>query len=544
MGEAKDKLAPWCRAHGKEGLLTLYDESNSQSAEEAAYSSAEKRKWRCPVCKIAWTGSTNKMNRLSLGTYNVIKKRPEKTFCPYCKGERVSPGYSLLSEKPWTGEFWDAERNGESVETLKRYLPGTHKKFFFRCGACGYSFPKPICPKDIDGKLCCPECGDGRSREVTERSCLASRFPQIAEELMDELNEGLNGWNIRPSYQKSPLWFRCPEGHLYQAWVYNRTGRGDGCPRCGRRKRTSFMEQAIFYYLKKCGRNVQNNQMDWGNSIDVLLRERRIAVEYNSLYYHMRVRDEQAALERSLDKYQRLSQHCRVFVVTEWEREAEALAELGSPLILPILVPVYAYKKKTLSDYNQKISELLRLVFPDSESYPRVDIQQDELEILAQYVSGAVAHSFQNQCPQLATDWDWRRNGTLAPNMFAPNVPYKFYWICRSCGRSYRMSMANRQKVNPDTCPFCCRQRRYPSPLLGECYPGLRSFWNPSLNELPFEEVFVASERTGIFNGPEGQIVPIRVCNVSNWLREHPNRCPEEYIQLQIKRQEKKRRKS
>ena len=381
-----------------------------------------------------------------------------------------------------------------------------------------------------------------RSREATEHSCLASRFPQIAKELVDELNEDLNGWNIRPNYREGRLWFCCPKGHLYRAWVHNRTGRGDGCSQCSQRKRTSFMEQAIFFYLKKCSRGVQNNQIHQGDSIDVLIEEIKTVVEYNSLYYHMRVRDEweAEALERSLDKYQRLSRYYRIFVVTEWEREAEALDEIDSPLICPILVPVYAYTKKTLSVYNQKILELLRQVFPNGESYPRVDIQRDELEILAQYVSGSVEHSFQDQHPQLAKDWDWQRNGTLMPNMFAPNVPYKFYWVCRSCGRSYQMSMSNRQKVNPDTCPFCCRKSNYPSPLLGECYPRLRRFWNQNLNEFPFDEVFVASERMGIFNGPEGQIVPIRVCNVSDWLRKHPDRCPEEYLHLQIKRQEKK----
>lgn len=377
---------------------------------------------------------------------------------------------------------------------------------------------------------------------MTERNCLASRFPQIAKELVDGLNEGLNGRNIRPSYGKRPLWFCCREGHLYEAWVYNRTGRGDGCPMCGRRKKTSFMEQAIFYYLKKCGYNIQNNQEDRGNSIDVLLRKMQVVVEYNSRYYHMRVWQKQEAevLERALDKYQQLSRYYRVFVVTEWKEEADALAGLKSPPIFPILVPVYNYAKKTLAAYDQKIQELLRMVFPDRESYPGVDIQRDELEILAQYVSSAIEHSFQDRYPQLAKDWDWQRNGTLAPNMFAPSTQHKFYWICRNCGRSYRMSMNNRQKVNPDACPFCCRKSRYPSSLLQECYPGLENFWNQSLNEIPFDEVLVASERTGIFNGPDGQIVPVRICNISNWLWRHPDRRPEEYLRLQIERQKKK----
>jgi rubrerythrin len=293
-----ENFAAWCKANGKEKLLALYDKNNSTPAEKAAFSSATMRKWHCPVCGMSWTASTNKMNRRLLSHYNVIKKRPEETYCPYCAGARVSPYYSLLTERPWIREFWDEERNGQPVEVLENEKPNTHKKFFFRCKKCGYSFPKPIAPRDIDEALHCPECGDGKSREVTDRNCLAALFPQIAKELADDLNEDITGWNIRPSYQERPLWFRCPDhNHLYQAWVYNRTGRGDGCPLCSRRKKTSFMEQAIFYYIKKCARDVRNNQTDRGSSIDIILHDKQIKVEYNSLYYHKQVRYGQEGIE-------------------------------------------------------------------------------------------------------------------------------------------------------------------------------------------------------------------------------------------------------
>ena len=535
-----ENFAAWCKANGKEKLLALYDKNNSTPAEKAAFSSATMRKWHCPVCGISWTASTNKMNRRLLSHYNVIKKRPEETYCPYCAGARVSPYYSLLTERPWIREFWDEERNGQPVEVLENEKPNTHKKFFFRCKKCGYSFPKPIAPRDIDEALHCPECGDGKSREVTDRNCLAALFPQIAKELADDLNEDITGWNIRPSYQERPLWFRCPDhNHLYQAWVYNRTGRGDGCPLCSRRKKTSFMEQAIFYYIKKCARDVRNNQTDRGSSIDIILHDKQIKVEYNSLYYHKQVRYGQEGIERSLNKYRELSRYARVFVVTEWEEEAKMLAGENSPLICPILVPVYIYSKKIFSLYNQKILELLQLIFPDKENYPSIDIQRDELEILAQYVNSAIENSFQKKYPQLAKDWDWNRNGTLAPNMFAPNTAYKFHWICRTCGRSYQMSMLNRQKVNPDTCPYCCRKSHFPSPLLAKCYPELKLFWNQNLNQLSFDDVAVASEQIGIFNLLDGELIPVRICNLSNWLWKHPDRRPEEYLKIQIERQKK-----
>ena len=540
MGKVKYRFAEWCRANGKEKLLNLYSDCNDQSAEEAAFSSAALRKWSCPVCGMTWLGETNKMNRLTPGYYNVIKKRPEETYCPYCKGSSVSPYYSMTTERPWTVKFWDEERNGKSAEALKNEPPNSHKKFFFKCKLCGYPFPKPICPRDIKEELQCPECGDGRSRETTERNCLATLFPQIAQELVDEANEGITGWNIRPSYHDRPLWFCCSRGHIYKSWVYNRTLRGDGCPICGKRKKTSFMEQSIFFYIKKMVRDVWSNQIYQGTSIDIFLQRKRIAVEYNSVHYHNKVRNKSEALEQSLAKYRLLSKYNKVFVVTEWEEEAKILEAEKSQLIIPIAVPIFIYSKKVFSVYNEKILELLKQMFPNRDSYPNIDIQRDELNILAQYIKAPVKRSFQEQYPNLAKDWDWDRNGTLMPNMFAASGDYKFYWICRKCGKSYRMSMTNRRKVNPETCPFCARSSRFPSPLLSECYPQLRFFWNNNLNTISFDDVSVASEKFAIFNLPNGEILSIKICNITYWLMNHPDRNPEEYLQHQLMRIEKR----
>lgn len=543
MGKVQESFAAWCRRNGREKLLELYDEAaNETSAGEISFSSAVPRNWRCPDCGMSWRGSPNKMNRLRPGTYHVIRKRRTETYCPYCKGERVSSRYHLGTEIPWAEKFWDTERNGPD-RTPERYLPGSHQKFYLRCPDCGYRFPRAVCLRDIHTDLRCPECGGGRSREITERNCLAAQFPQIAGELVDQLNGGVTGWTIGANFRERSLWFRCSRGHLYQAWVYNRTGRGDGCPQCGERRRTSFIEQAIFFYMQKCSRNVQNNCEDrYGNRVDILLPDRRTAVEYDSLYYHRTVRrqSEADALARALNKYRKLARHYRVYVLTEWAAEAEALSKLDSPLIIPVSVPVYAYTAKILSIYNQKIYELLRMMFPQRDSYPNIDIQRDELKILAQYIRRPVDGSFQDQEPQLAKDWDRGRNGPLAPGMFLPGTPHRFYWICRRCGASYRMSMYNRQGRDPETCPGCARKSGYPSRLLCQCYPQLAAYWDEQLNEIPFREAVVASEKRGIFRSPEGELLVIRICSFSGWLRQHPDKGPEDYLDLQIKRRREK----
>ena len=124
--------------------------------------------------------------------------------------------------------------------------------------------------------------------------------------------------------------------------------------------------------------------------------------------------------------------------------------------------------------------------------------------------------------------------------MFLPGTPHRFYWICRRCGASYRMSMYNRQGRDPETCPGCARKSGYPSRLLCQCYPQLAAYWDEQLNEIPFREAVVASEKRGIFRSPEGELLVIRICSFSGWLRQHPDKGPEDYLDLQIKRRREK----
>ena len=97
------------------------------------------------------------------------------------------------------------------------------------------------------------------------------------------------------------------------------------------------------------------------------------------------------------------------------------------------------------------------------------------------------------------------------------------------------MSMANRTKVNPDTCPYCCRK----SPLLIEAYPIVRAFWSSVLNSILLSQVAVASEKSYIFELMDGRIVPIRICNLSAWLRNHSDRDIEQYLEQQWKKYQK-----
>lgn len=201
------------------------------------------------------------------------------------------------------------------------------------------------------------------------------------------------------------------------------------------------------------------------------------------------------------------------------------------PLIHTISAPVFSLTEKICRKYDGLICDLLRTLFPNRDSYPNVHIMRDQLLILQQYAAAPVKDSFQDRHPRLAGDWHPVKNSALAPNMFRPNVPFKFYWRCRSCKRTYRMSMANRTKVNPDACPFCSRKSRYRSPLLCETYPDLGPLWSVPLNPVPFSQVSVASEKPAVFELTDGRIAAVRICNLSAWLYAHPGRRAEDYLE-------------
>lgn len=527
MKKGSRSLEEWCKEHNRPELLALYDrQANPLPPSEVPFSTAKEYQFRCSVCGMSWPHAPNKLNRLKTRAFNVITRRNEATCCPYCTGERPSPFYNLSTVIPEAARWWDPERNSVSMEDV---LPSTHQAFYLRCPdpECRYQLPEPVRISDRGGKLLCPLCGNGRNTAVTKENCLQSTHPQIAAELDDARNGGITGEMILPSFPDK-LWFICSNGHRYPARVSNRVYLDRGCPICNQRRRTSFAEQAFRFYLQKCAPDVQNGQDDpyTGKNIDLLLPSQKTAIEFNSLYYHTTV-NKRRRVSADLGKVYALAQYYRVYVIVE---EGAELPLMPHPLVQLISVPVFSLNSKVCRRYDDAILELLRSLFPNRDSYPNIDIMRDQLSILQQYVQVPVKNSFESRYPQLAQDWHPTLNGRLTPSMFAPTVSYKFYWVCRNCGRTYQASMGNRAKVNPDTCPLCCHKSRYKSPLLSETYPFLKGYWSEALNALPFSQAVVASEKFGAFELFDGRIVSVRISDLSAWLYRHPDRGVEEYL--------------
>lgn len=58
--------------------------------------------------------------------------------------------------------------------------------------------------------------------------------------------------------------------------------------------------------------------------------------------------------------------------------------------------------------------------------------------------------------PQIAKEWNYKKNGELKPNMFKAGSDKRVWWICPECGNEYQTPICRRTRKNrPNGCPIC-----------------------------------------------------------------------------------------
>ena len=162
--------------------------------------------------------------------------------CPVCEYRTLLTGFNdLATTHPALAAEWDYEKNGglgpDSV------MKTTGKKVWWKCSTCGHEWQAHINLRVLTGNGC-PKCGYSKKMQATraanikaKKQDLVSRFPEIAAEWDYERNVGLDPTELTPSSNRK-VWWICPKGHHYKAWMSDRTGwRKTGCPYCaGKRK--------------------------------------------------------------------------------------------------------------------------------------------------------------------------------------------------------------------------------------------------------------------------------------------------------------------
>ena len=150
-----------------------------------------------------------------------------KTSCPICAGKKVLTGFNDLATKnPEIAAQWHPEKNGDL--TPEKATTFSNKKVWWQC-ALGHEYQAWVADR-AKGKGC-PYCAG--KRVLAGFNDLATKEPMLAIQWHQELNGDLTPEMGTPGSNKK-VWWKCPVGHVWQAYIYSRTRTTGktGCPVC------------------------------------------------------------------------------------------------------------------------------------------------------------------------------------------------------------------------------------------------------------------------------------------------------------------------
>ena len=86
--------------------------------------------------------------------------------------------------------------------------------------------------------------------------------------------------------------------------------------------------------------------------------------------------------------------------------------------------------------------------------YPYTQQANNEFkEMWARLPAPPEGETLVDKFPDIAEQWDYKRNSPLVPNLFSAGSDQKFYWLCEY-GHSFNATIKNRT-LRKSGCPKC-----------------------------------------------------------------------------------------
>ena len=411
--------------------------------------------WVCKECGFEWQ------------TY--VASRTSESLCPRCMNIRrgQEKSYNAVNEKsmlsrvaPHLAASWDVEKNG--TLTPDEVSAGSNRKVWWKCEK-GHEWQASIVNR-IKGRGC-PFCGN--KKVLLGFNDLQTTFPEIAREWNYRKNGDLKPTEVTYGSNKK-VWWKCERGHEWCAQIVPRTTKGIGCPECTKYSRSSFPEQALFYYIKQCYPDAINSYKECferGMEIDIFIPTLNLGIEYDGILHEY---------ESDLKKY-RICKENHIILMRIKEFSTRYPQKTTDNDVCDILI------------YVKESSDLIDVtVFDRLKTYVQlpdhIDVERDRLKIYAEYLDTKKDDSLEIAFPNIVKEWHPTKNGDIQPNNIYKGSTRKFWWICEK-GHEWE------EKVNVRThrgtgCPYCSSHRLLTGfNDLATVYPDLAAEWHPDKNE-------------------------------------------------------------
>lgn len=298
--------------------------------------------------------------------------------------------------------------------------------------------------------------------------------PHLMTEWDYELNSenGLFADKLAAQSNQYAYW-KCRLGHRWKAKINNRYN-GRGCPECRKHLKTSFPEQATFFYLKQLFpdsinsfKDIFEDQME----LDVYVPSLRVGIEYDGIAWH---KDVSSLKEKK--KYE----ICQQNAITLYRLKECVPSSEFSESFADVVLPVEIFQTGAKKSFAHLDNAIRLLISHLSQKHVDVNTKRDRLLIFECYHSAFIEHSLLNAYPDVAKEWHPTKNGALTPSMFPPHSSAKVWWF-GVCGHEWEAAITVRTRGN--SCPFCAGQEVLKGfNDLQTVFPQIAKQWHPTLN--------------------------------------------------------------
>lgn len=310
---------------------------------------------------------------------------------------------------------------------------------------------------------------------------------------------GLFPDNTSSRSNKDAFW-KCKYGHKWKAKINNRF-YGRGCPRCTKRLRTSFPEQAVFFYVRSIFPDAINSfkdVFDNGMELDVYIPSIKTGIEYDGINWH-----KDSDIERERRKYFVCKDNGITLIrLKENNEHYHNSSSLNVADHIILVSRPFSGSKWRYSFLDGAIKTLLAYlgdadisVYFDKDNFIKslaetflgpkvltdVNCYRDKNIILENYLTTIEGNSLGSLYPDIASKWHPTKNGFLTPFMFSPHTN-KMAWWKGECGHEWESSIG--RMTRKAGCPYCTGQKVLKGfNDLETCFPKIAKEWHPVLNK-------------------------------------------------------------
>lgn len=355
----------------------------------------------------------------------------QKQNCPYCSNQRVLKGYNDLETLfPDVAKSWDYENNGDLLPSM--VTSRTNKKVFWVCPN-NHSYLAAVAwrthPAHPTG---CPYCS--HNKVLDGFNDFATICPDKVKYWDYEKNGLLKPNEITP-YSGRYVWWKCPDCN--QSWrskVQAFSG-SMGCPRCYRRRQTSFGEQSIYYYVHCLYQDaISRYKIPNGkqSELDIYIPSINTAVEYDGCVFH----SDERSLQKENRKYQWCAQNNIKLIRVKEYKQCYDSDNIYADNSYYVCIDRKEYENNLSIIIRQMLNDICRsnvAVMNDID----VDVTRDRQLILRMYIDCGVKNSLYDKFPNIVKYWDYERN-LVSPSHISYSSTISVWWKCADCGVSFQ----------------------------------------------------------------------------------------------------------